>query len=595
MNNIQIWGGLECTLNRVGDTYIDQCEKNGHYNRLSDLKLFHDLGIKKLRYPCLWEKVAPKDLDHCDWSFLDERLNEMKNLGQDFIAGFLHHGSGPLYTSLVDPDFPEKFATYARLFIQRYPWVNDFTPINEINTTARFSVLYGHWYPHLQDETMFIKSLLLQCKATVLAMKEIRAVNPKARLIQTDDLGKCQSTELLSYQRDFENERRWLSWDVLCGKLTKDHPLYQRIIKLGISADELNWFEENPFPPSVIGINHYLLSNRYLDHRLEMFPEWSHGGNGKHSYADVGAVDTGLVNNPEPLDIMQDAWDRYGIPLAITECHIRGRRESQLRWLAQVWNDCRILSAKGVQIEAVTAWSLLGTFDWNKLCTTNDMFYESGVFDLANSERTPEPTALAKMIRSLADNGDFNSPLLKSQGIWQTPRRILFNAQTGQYSSLEHHNEAHPVLVIGATAELGRAFAKVCGFRNIHYKVVDKHEPQLENFEALERLVNDIKPWAIIEGDKMDFNHLPDFCRRQNIHFVHLTSEMDSSLPTLSAPNDIIDSSTFAEKVADDCLDLLIDGVNGIIPLAKVGEMSWDDNKDIFLELHIPREQEITL
>jgi dTDP-4-dehydrorhamnose reductase len=167
---LELWGGLECTLNRVEDRYVDQCEKSGHYKRLSDLKLFNDLGIKNLRYPCLWEKVAPKDLDHCDWTYLDERLGELKRLNQPFIAGFLHHGSGPRYTSLIDPDFPEKLSTFARLFARRYPWVNDYTPINEINTTARFSTLYGHWYPHLKSTTMFLRSMILQCKGTILSM-----------------------------------------------------------------------------------------------------------------------------------------------------------------------------------------------------------------------------------------------------------------------------------------------------------------------------------------------------------------------------------------------------------------------------------------
>ena len=41
------------------------------------------------------------------------RARELRELGIGPIVGLLHHGSGPRYTSLLDPDFPEKFASYA--------------------------------------------------------------------------------------------------------------------------------------------------------------------------------------------------------------------------------------------------------------------------------------------------------------------------------------------------------------------------------------------------------------------------------------------------------------------------------------------------
>ncbi|MDX6404155.1 MAG: dTDP-4-dehydrorhamnose reductase [Blastocatellia bacterium] len=71
---------------------------------------------------------------------------------------------------------------------QRYPWITDYTPVNEPLTTARSSCLYGHWYPHQRDSLKFAKALLTQCRATVLSMSSIRKFNPEARLIQTEDL-----------------------------------------------------------------------------------------------------------------------------------------------------------------------------------------------------------------------------------------------------------------------------------------------------------------------------------------------------------------------------------------------------------------------
>lgn len=660
MKPLEMWGGLECTLNRVGDRFVNQAEKNGHNKRLSDLALFKSLGIKNLRYPCLWELVAPKDLDHCDWSYLDERLNELKRLNQDFVAGFLHHGSGPYYTSLIDPDFPEKLATYARLFVQRYPWVNDFTPINEINTTARFSVMYGHWYPHLKSEVMYLKSMILQCKGTALAMKEIRRVNPKARLIQTDDLGKCQSTEKLKYQRDFENERRWLTWDLLSGKVTKDHPLYNWFMKCQINPKELEWFEDNPCTPNVIGINHYLLSNRYLDHRLELFPEWSHGGNGLDAYADVGAVDTGLVENVDPEILLRETWERYGKTIVVTECHTRGHRESQMRWLDQMWKTCQKLKDEGIDIEAVTAWSLVGTFDWHNLCTNCDYFYEPGVFDLRNPEKKPQETALSRMVRSLATTGECDSPLLHSEGIWKTGRRILFNIQPGQFSTLVHNDTTRPILITGARGTLGQAFARVCGERNIYYKLLTRAEMEISNRASVEEAVEKYNPWAIINAagyvrvDEAEDDsaacfksnvegavNLARVAKEKNIGLVNFSSDLvfdgsgvtpyieshevnplniygkskaDCEEQVLSiypeslvvrtsaffgpwdeynfvtktlrslvnndevvAPNDMYVSPTYVPDLANETLNLLIDGQKGIIHLTNVGEVSWEE------------------
>jgi dTDP-4-dehydrorhamnose reductase len=140
-------------------------------------------------------------------------------------------------------------------------------------TTARFSGLYGHWYPHGRDDQTFVRALLGQCRATALAMHAIREINPHAQLIQTEDLGKIFSTRALRYQAEFENERRWLSLDLLCGRVTSEHRMWPYLTGVaGIDESELAWFIEHPCPPDIIGINHYLTSERFLDERIERYP-----------------------------------------------------------------------------------------------------------------------------------------------------------------------------------------------------------------------------------------------------------------------------------------------------------------------------------
>src|SRR5829696_8497515 len=92
-NELALWGGIECTINRVNEVFFDQLEYSGHYNRPNDISILADTGIQKIRYPILWEKHQPEKNTSIDWSYTEERLDALKNDGVDIIAGLVHHGS----------------------------------------------------------------------------------------------------------------------------------------------------------------------------------------------------------------------------------------------------------------------------------------------------------------------------------------------------------------------------------------------------------------------------------------------------------------------------------------------------------------------
>src|SRR5689334_13031023 len=180
----ELWAGVECTVNRVRDEYADQLERTGHALRTKDLERLAGLGVRRLRYPVLWERTAPGDLKTFAWAWSDERMKQLRRLGLQTIVGLVHHGSGARYTTLLDPEFPQKLAQYAEAVARRYPWVTEYNPVNEPLTTARFSCLYGHWYPHERDPLLFAKAFLAQCRGIVLAMQAIREINSEAQLVQ---------------------------------------------------------------------------------------------------------------------------------------------------------------------------------------------------------------------------------------------------------------------------------------------------------------------------------------------------------------------------------------------------------------------------
>ncbi|MEG3088287.1 family 1 glycosylhydrolase [Sphingomonas sp. PB4P5] len=501
MTALQLWGGLECTVNRTHDGYGDQVRLSGHHDRAQDLDLFAGLGLQALRYPVLWERVAPGDPARPDWSWTDARLGRLRALGIRPIAGLVHHGSGPAHTHLLDDGFAPGLGRFAGQVAERYPWIEDWAPVNEPLTTARFSALYGHWYPHVRDETAFWRAMLNQVDGTRAAMRAIRRVNPAARLIQTDDLGRTYATSRLAEQAAFDNVRRWAGWDLLFGCVTRHHSLWRRLDRMGL-GDRLRAIADDPCPPDVIGVNHYLTSDRFLDHRLQLYPAQTHGGNGRTAYADIEAVRTLDPAPPGLGGALREAWQRYGVPLAITEVHNGCTREEQLRWVVEAWDTALALRADGVDIRAVTAWALLGSHGWNTLLTAPGV-YEPGIFDLAAA--TPRATALATLWRGLP-GGAPRHPVTAEPGWWRRPDRLSYPplprpASASASATQTKPDDASPTLLIcGATGTLGQAFARACTARGIRHVLSGRDTLDLEQTNTIAPALDRLHPWAVVNA-----------------------------------------------------------------------------------------------
>lgn len=485
-----MWGGAECTINRVGDHFSDQVRLSGHDRRDGDLVRFAGLGLSALRYPLLWESFAHAKDPSALWSRHDERLAKLQSLGMRPVIGLVHHGSGPRGTDLLAPCFAEGLAGHALAAAERYPWVNDWTPVNEPLTTARFSALYGHWYPHLRDEISFWLALLNQIEATHLAMAAIRTFNPKARLIQTEDIGRTDATAERQGQADFDNLRRWASWDLLTGRVAPRHPLWERLSAMGF-AQRLGSLAENPCPPDVLGLNHYLTSDRYLDHRVDRYPPDARGTCSLGPLADVETV-RATGTSPGLEGAMRETFDRYALPIAMTEVHNGCTREEQMRWLAEAWALATALRAEGHPVEAVTAWSLLGAHDWDSLLTRGAGNYESGVFDIRSP--APRETALAPMIRTLAAGGSPDHPVLANPGWWRAKAR----SAAAVAGSIDTPLPKRPLLIVGATGTLGQAFAGACRLRGIEHVMTGRGTMDLSDPLSVTQTLDAHAPWAVV-------------------------------------------------------------------------------------------------
>lgn len=499
ISSVEIWGGAEYSLVRVKNTVYDQLSCSNHEIRNTDLDLFRDAGIKKVRYPLLWEKYVNNEEEF--FRLHDKRINRLLELGIKPIAGLVHHGSGPFFTDLYDKDFPGLLAEFAYTIASRYPSIEFYTPINEPLTTARFSGLYGIWYPHLSDDRSFVRIFLNELKAVIMSMEAVRSVNPSAGLIQTEDLGRILSTPELGYQAHFENLRRWSTYDFLLGKMDQYHLMYRYFTESGASEADFEYFLANTIKPEICGFNYYVTSERYIDQKFENYPAGAHGGNAFQKYADIEVVRANIPEQISLSGLLSEAWERYHLPLALTEVHIACTREEQLRWFNEAYNNGVELRSKGIDFRAVTAWSFFGSFDWSSLLCRHNNEYETGVYDIRSG--TPRATALAHLIKSLGTGGKKYSDILSVPGWWRRTDRWIYRKDdeavkiTGK--AMEECPGVSPMLIIG-TGSLGKAFQRICNARGIVTRLAGRQQVDIASESSVKKFFDIVKPWAVINA-----------------------------------------------------------------------------------------------
>ena len=189
---LELWGGIECTVNRVGDRYMSIRSSGLVISSGSTISIASPtLVCKALRYPVLWERVVPTDPAQPDWSWTDARLARLRGSAVRPICR-------PLSSRLRPPLDEVARSASSRATLRAIcasgaasdtHGSDAFTPINEPLTTARFAALYGHWHPHARDEQQIVRALVHECMA-VHAMRAIRQrQSPAPSSSQTEDLG----------------------------------------------------------------------------------------------------------------------------------------------------------------------------------------------------------------------------------------------------------------------------------------------------------------------------------------------------------------------------------------------------------------------
>jgi beta-glucosidase/6-phospho-beta-glucosidase/beta-galactosidase len=340
---------------------VDEMEKCCHYkNWETDFQLTKDLGISFLRYgpPYYKTNTGPGKYD---WGFTDMTFNKLKELEITPIVDLCHFGVPDWIGNFQNPDFPNYFAEYARAFAQRFPYLQFYTPVNEIFIAATFSAQYGWWNERLTTDKAFVTALKHLCKANILAMRAILEIQPDATFIQSESSEYYHPMKPEAQKHaNFLNEKRFLSLDLTYGYPIIAH-MYEYLLDNGMTREEYHWFEENEVSARCIMGNDYYITNEHLVH-----PDGSTEPSGEVFGYYV---------------ITHQYYNRYRLPIMHTETNITEPRS--VEWFYKEWSNVHRLKQDGVPIVGFTWYSLTHQVDWDSaLCQDNGTVNTLGLFDL---------------------------------------------------------------------------------------------------------------------------------------------------------------------------------------------------------------------
>jgi beta-glucosidase len=365
--------GIENSIPTInnGRTRIDQMEKCGHYKFWkTDFELLKELDLEVLRYgpPLHRTFLGP---GRYDWSFADETFAEILRLNIIPIVDLCHFGVPDFIGNFQNPDFPELFADYAEAFACRFPWVQLYTPVNEMFICATFSAAYGWWNEQLSSDAAFVTALKHMVKANVLAMERILKVRPDAIFIQSEssEYFHAENPDAIK-PAEVLNARRFLSLDLNYGRRV-DSEMYEFLMDNGMTRDEYHFFlTRSSLRHHCIMGNDYYLTNEHLVR------------------ADGSTTASGDVFGYD--EITRQYYDRYRLPVMHTETNlIQGPNgDEAAEWLWKQWANVLRVRNTGVPIVGFTWYSLTDQMDWDvALRVENNRATPVGLYDLDRNIR----------------------------------------------------------------------------------------------------------------------------------------------------------------------------------------------------------------
>jgi beta-glucosidase len=374
--------GIENSIPKIkgGTLRVDQMESCGHYlHWRKDFDLVEEMGIRFLRYgPPLHTTLV--GADRYDWEFADVVFADLRRRDIVPIVDLCHFGVPDFIGDFQNPDFPEIFARYAAAFAKRFPWVQVYTPVNEMFICAQFSAKYGWWNEEGTTDKTFVTALKHIVKANVRAMQEILKVRADAIFIQSESSEYFHAENPAAIgPAEIENSKRFLSLDLNYGHRV-DSSMYEYLLDNGLTKDEYHFFLGNSLAHHCILGNDYYWTN---EHRVS---------------ADGGTRASGEIFGY--CEITRQYYARYRLPVMHTETNIAEgpNGDEAVNWLWKEWANVLRVRNDGVPTVGFTWYSLTDQMDWDTaLREPNMRVHPVGLYDL-NREIRPVGRSYKQLI-----------------------------------------------------------------------------------------------------------------------------------------------------------------------------------------------------
>jgi beta-glucosidase len=322
----------------------DQLDACDHYTRWrDDFALAQALGVTALRYGPAWYRTNPSP-GRFDWSSVDDQMEWLRTSGISVIADLCHFGVPDWVDGFRDPALPMHLAAYARAFARRYPWVQHFTPVNEIFVAANFSSMEGWWNECATGTEAFGRALRNLSMAHERAVDAILEVRPRAIIVQAESFERFAPADPspgAMLQSQFWNEARFAALDLTLGRTPS--PLVRALLESGgmTAADFAFLRDRRGHGRRWIGVDYYITSEQLVS------------GDGRKCQSP---------NRVGLATLATEYHDRYRLPLMLSETSRVA--SGAVEWLGEQWHETARLALAGVPVNGFTWFPLGDVIDW---------------------------------------------------------------------------------------------------------------------------------------------------------------------------------------------------------------------------------------
>jgi len=328
-----------------------------------DYRRLKEFGIASARDGIRWHLVDRSGF--YDFSSFAPMLQAARDECVQIVWDLCHYG-WPDDVHLLSAAFVDRFARYSRAIARFIADSGDevpfYTPINEI-CFLTYAISKKLIYPFISGQAAEIKRQFV--RALIAAVDEVRAVDPRARIVIGDPLLHViapKDRPDLAETAAIYREGQFEVWDMVCGRLHPD---------LGGSPKYLD----------IIGMNYYHANQfEYPESRLR----W-----------EDDPRDPRML----PLStLLEEVYRRYKRPLFIGETSHFG--VGRAKWIGEVAAEVRQARLMGVPIEGICLYPIIDRPDWENC----EHWHNCGVWDIQRNgdgslHRIVNPEYAAELLR----------------------------------------------------------------------------------------------------------------------------------------------------------------------------------------------------